>query len=165
MQGVPYSFVPLAADADGDALTFAVTNLPSWASFDASTGTISGTPGQGDVGNYTGITITVSDGQQMAGLGPFSINVVATAAGSATLSWNAPTERTDGSPLTDLAGYKFYWGKSAGDYVQSVTVMNPGLTTYVIDGLTPATWYFAATAIDSNGIESQFSNQASKTIN
>jgi hypothetical protein len=36
--------------------------------------------------------------------------------------------------------------------------------TSTISGLTPGTWYFAATAIDTNGLESDFSDEASKTL-
>lgn len=165
MQGSQYSFTPSASDPDGDTLTFSVSNLPSWATFDASTGKISGTPSSGDIGTYQNITITASDGQQTSSLGPFTIDVVATSTGSATLSWTAPSQNTDGSPLTDLAGYKIYWGTTKGNYTHSVTLNNPGLTSYVIDQLTPATWYFVATAFDSQGVESAFSNAASKTVN
>lgn len=165
MQDSEYSFTPTADDADGDTLTFMVTNLPSWATFDGATGQISGTPGPEDLGTYSGITISVTDGQQTARLTSFEIDVVATATGSAQLSWTAPTTRTDGSALTDLAGFKVYWGTEQGNYSHSVTLDNPSVTTYVVEELTPATWHFVATAYDSNGVESAFSNPASKTIN
>ena len=164
MQGTVFEFVPTANDPDGDPLVFSVANLPRWATFDSATGRIRGTPGAGDLGPYAGITISVSDGTLTASLPAFDLNVVATATGSATLSWQAPTQRTDGSSLTDLAGYKIYWGQSQGNYPNSVTIDNPGVSTYVIEQLTPATWYFVATAFDSKGVESQFSNVASKTI-
>ena len=84
--------------------------------------------------------------------------------GSATLSWTAPTQNTDGTPLTDLAAYKFYYGTAPGDYSDMVRVDNPGITTYIIDNLLPATYYFVATAINDAGIESLFSNEAIKTV-
>src|SRR5581483_7186162 len=34
--GVAYSFAPQASDADNDALTFTITGLPSWASFNVA---------------------------------------------------------------------------------------------------------------------------------
>ncbi|XOV78791.1 MAG: tandem-95 repeat protein [Aestuariibacter sp.] len=70
-----YSFIPNASDQDGDALTFSVSNLPSWASFDQATGEISGTPTNDDVGNYTGIVISVSDGTASSSLPSFDITV------------------------------------------------------------------------------------------
>jgi hypothetical protein len=47
-----YEFEPNAADADGDSLSFQVTNKPNWASFDASTGRLSGQPTLENVGTY-----------------------------------------------------------------------------------------------------------------
>ena len=58
-----YSFRPNASDADGDALTFAISGKPSWAAFDASTGSLSGTPIAGQAGTYGNIVIRVSDGR------------------------------------------------------------------------------------------------------
>jgi hypothetical protein len=164
LQGTLYSFQPTAADADGNALTFSITNRPAWATFSATTGHLQGTPGPGDVGTTTGIVIGVSDGTASASLRTFSISVQAVASGSATLSWQPPTTNTDGSSLTNLAGYKVYWGTTAGSYPNSVTVNNPGITTYVVESLTPNTYYFAVKAFNSVGVESTWSNSASKTI-
>ena len=164
MQGTAYSFTPAAADADGNALTFSVANLPGWATFSSSTGRVSGTPSAAQVGTYANITISVSDGSTSASLAAFTIRVVATATGSATLSWTPPTQNSDGSPLNNLAGYKVYWGTSQSNYSSSVTVNNAGLSSYVVDQLTPATWYFAVTALNAAGVESGFSNVASKQV-
>ena len=165
LAGTSYSFQPQATDPDGDPLTFSVTGLPSWASFSSSTGKISGTPGTNDVGTYTGISITASDGSNSATLGPFSITVNAVALGSATLSWTPPALNTDGTPLTDLAGYRIYFGSSSGRYTETVTLNNPGLTTYVVENLLPGNWYFVSTAINAAGIESSYSNEAVKSVN
>ncbi|HEX6999822.1 MAG TPA: putative Ig domain-containing protein [Gammaproteobacteria bacterium] len=162
--GSAYSFEPSASDPNGDSLTFSITNKPAWATFDESTGRLEGTPGAGDVNNYPNIVISVSDGQTTASLPPFSIAVQAVATGSATLSWTAPTQNSDGSPLTNLAGYKVYWGPSEGDYQSSATINNGGVTTYVVENLGPGTWYFVVTAFNDAGVESGFSNVASKTI-
>jgi len=164
LQGTAYSFTPTGADADGNALTFSVANLPGWATFNASTGRVSGTPSAAQVGTYSNITISVSDGSASASLAAFSVQVVATATGSATLSWTPPTQNTDGSPLNNLAGYKVYWGTSQGTYTNSVTVSTAGLSSYVVDQLTPATWYFSVTAVNAVGVESGFSNVASKQV-
>jgi hypothetical protein len=164
LAGNAYSFTPNASDADGNSLTFSVSNLPSWANFNASTGRVSGTPSAAQVGTYSNIGVAVSDGIASANLATFSIQVVATATGSAMLTWNPPTQNTDGSALTNLAGYKVYWGTSQSNYTNSVTISNPGLSSYVVDQLTPATWYFALTAVNSSGAESSFSNIASKQV-
>lgn len=164
LQGTVFSFVPVASDPDGDTLTFSVENSPPWAVFDATTGRLEGTPGPEDLGVYEGIVISVFDGEITARVGPFSVTVVATASGTAVLTWIPPVQRTDGTPLDDLAGYKIYWGTAPGDYPNSVTIDNPAVTTYVVEQLAPARWYFVATAFDSRGVESQFSNVASKTV-
>jgi hypothetical protein len=57
-----------------------------------------------------------------------------------------------------------YWSTTPGSYANSTTVNNPGLSSYVVDQLTPATWYFVVTAVNSQGVESAFSNAASKTL-
>jgi hypothetical protein len=163
MESTAYSFEPNAQDADGDALTFSIQNLPSWASFDEATGAMTGTPGPGDVGLYANIRISVSDGEASTNLAAFSVQVVSTAAGSAMLSWTAPTENTDGSALTDLSGFKIYWGTAPGNYPNSVE-LDIGTMSYVVEQLTPDTYYFVATALDSEGHESAFSNMASKTV-
>jgi hypothetical protein len=163
-QDTAYTFTPTANDADGDTLTFSIQAKPSWASFSASTGQLSGTPGAGDVGTSGNIVISVTDGAATSSLAAFSITVEAVSMGSATLSWTAPTQRTDGSALTNLAGFKVYWGKQQGSYTNQVTLDNPGITTYVVDNLASGTWYFVTTAFDTGGVESGFSNAASKTI-
>ncbi|NOY46225.1 MAG: tandem-95 repeat protein, partial [Deltaproteobacteria bacterium] len=70
-----YRFTPTASDADGDALTFTVTGLPPWASFDEATGTLWGTPALADVGDHGPVTIEVTDGTATATLEPFTIQV------------------------------------------------------------------------------------------
>ncbi len=74
-EGVAYSFTPSASDPDGDALTFSVSNLPSWASFNSSTGALTGTPDSNSAGTYSNILISVSDGSAQASLSPFAITV------------------------------------------------------------------------------------------
>jgi hypothetical protein len=75
-QGSGYQFSPVATDADGDTLSFQVVNLPAWANFDSTRGKISGTPTSGDVGIYSNIVISVSDGTTTSALAPFSISVL-----------------------------------------------------------------------------------------
>ncbi len=162
--GTAYSFTPSASDPDGDNLSFTVNNLPSWATFNSATGRISGTPGTNDVGSYGGIVITVTDSEDSASLPAFSIQVVGTATASLTASWQAPTNNADGSTLTDLAGYKLYYGTESGVYPNVVDINNPGISTYVVDGLSPGTYYFTITAVDNVGNESAFAIEASRSI-
>jgi Fibronectin type III domain len=83
---------------------------------------------------------------------------------SATLSWEAPTTNTNGSPLTNLAGYRIYYGTSATDLSQNVQLNGVGVQTYVFDNLQAGTWYFAVMAVTSAGVESALSNRVSATI-
>jgi hypothetical protein len=90
--------------------------------------------------------------------------VNASTSGTATLSWNAPTTNTDGTPVTTLTGYHVYYGTAQGAMTQSVAVTGAGTTSYEITGLTSGTWYFAVAADSSDGTESAQSNIGSKTI-
>jgi hypothetical protein len=162
--GQPYLFVPKASDADGDALTFSIANKPAWAAFSVATGALTGTPGPESAGVYSNIRIGVSDGSVSTSLPLFAVTVDQASMGSATLSWQPPTQRTDGTPLTDLAGYRILYGNSSGNYPNRVTVDNPGLTSYVIENLAQGTWYFVMTAFDASGAESDYSSVGSKTI-
>lgn len=162
--GSTYSFRPGASDANGDALTFSITNKPSWATFSASTGRLSGTPSAAHVGAYSNIVIKVSDGKASAALAPFSITVTQVANGTATLTFIAPTANTDGSPLTNLAGFRILYGPSVSTLTQSIQIANPGVTTYVIDNLPPGTYYFAVKAYTSSGAESESSNVGFKVV-
>jgi len=87
-----------------------------------------------------------------------------TGTGTATLSWAAPTTNTDGEPLTDLAGYRIYYGTDASELTATVQLSGTGLQTYVIDDLGSGTWFFAVRAITSAGAESALSEVVSKTI-
>lgn len=84
--------------------------------------------------------------------------------GSATLSCNPPTTNTDGSPLTNLESYRWWWGTSLGVYTASKTTASSAGCGTIIDGLTPATWFFAVTAISAASVESPLSNPVSKVI-
>ena len=160
-----YDFTPNAFDPDGDSLTFTITNKPNWASFDASTGRLSGQPTLGNVGTIGNIVISVSDGMASNSLRAFSVTVSQAALGNVTLNWVAPTQNSDGSPLMDLAGYKIYYGTSSRTYDHEISIDNPGTTTYVVDNLVPNTYYFAATSLNSSGIESDYSGEAVRTVN
>lgn len=164
LAGQSYSFQPSASDADGNSLSFTATNVPSWASFNSSNGRLSGTPDAGDVGTYSGITITASDGTAATSIGPFTITVAAVGTGSATLSWTPPTQNSDGTALTNLAGYKILYGSGADALDYSVDVENSSVNTYVVENLTSGTWYFAVVAVNSAGLVSSPSNVASKNI-
>jgi hypothetical protein len=115
--GASYSFTPTASDPEGDVLTFSISNPPAWASFDTSTGQLSGMPLSDDVGSHTNIVISVSDGEFTSTLTAFSITV--------TASNSAP--QISGTPSISV---------NAGDsYSFTPTASDPdGETTNVDDG-------------------------------
>ena len=164
--GTAYSFQPSASGPAGAALTFSVQGLPGWATFDAANGKLQGTPAPADVGAYSGIIISVSDGAGSAALPAFAIQVTQMATGSATVSWQVPLGNTDGSALanTDISGFRVYYGTNAANLSQSVTVNGTGVLTKVIDSLSPATWYFAVSVLNSGGVESSRSNVVNTTV-
>jgi hypothetical protein len=164
LQGEFYEFLPQAEDADGDELQFSIARKPEWAKFDPASGRLWGTPAEKDVGNFTNIRISVSDGTDSSALGAFDLSVDPIALGSATLSWNPPTDNIDGSALTDLTGYRIYYGRNKQQLNRSVVIDNPGLTRYVVENLPPARWHFRMTSVNSTGLESPRSQLVSKTI-
>jgi hypothetical protein len=165
--GTAYSFQPTASGPSGTTLSFSVANKPSWATFSIATGQLSGTPAATDVGTYSGIVVSVSDGFTSAALPPFSITVAAAQPppGNVTLNWTTPTLNTNGTPLTDLSGYTISYGTSSTKLTQSITITSPTATAYTIAGLAAGTWYFEIAANASNGTQSAPSNIASKMIN
>ena len=140
--------------------------MPAWATFSIATGQLSGIPAATDVGTYSGIVISVSDGSSSAALPAFSIAVTAAQPppGNANLSWTVPTLNTNGTALTDLSGYTISYGTSPTALTQSVTITDPTVTSHTITGLAAGTWYFAIVATASNGTQSALSNVGSKTI-
>ena len=163
--GQPYSFRATATDSDGDPLTFSIQNKPVWATFDTSTGTLYGTPADANVGRYTNILISVSDGTATSSLPAFTITVALPVTRTATLNWTPPTQNMDGSPITNLAGYKVLYGSSSGQYSQALSVPAATMTSVAIEALEAGrTWYFTVKAVNSSGVESDFSNEVSKPL-
>jgi hypothetical protein len=127
-------------------------------------GSLVGTPTDAQAGTYSNIVIRVSDGHVTTSLPAFSIVVTRTTLGTATLTWSAPVENTDGSAITDLSGYRIYYGTNASSLGSMIQVSNPGVTTYVVNNLTSGTWYFAVSAYNASGAESEPSTIGSKAI-
>ena len=109
-----YSFIPTVTDVDsGDTQRFSITNKPSWATFNTSTGELSGIPTDSDVGTSSGIIIEVTDvGNASASLPAFSITV--------TNVNNAPV--ISGTPSTSVAENANY------SFIPTVTDVDSGDT-------------------------------------
>ena len=166
--GQAYRFQPKAVNiSKGHRLNFTIANKPSWASFNNSTGELSGTASQ--VGVFPAIQIGMVAGPARASLPAFSITVVpplkVNAANSVTVSWQAPTENNNGSVLSNLSGFKIYYGGASGDYSSKVDVSNSGLTSYVVQNLPAGEYFFAVSAYNSAGEESGLSPEVSAMLN
>jgi hypothetical protein len=162
--GTNYVFQPSYSDPDGDRLTFSASNLPPWASIDAANGRITGTPDDADLGAYEEITITAADASHRAVTQPFTITVLAPTRGVATLRWQQPYTKFDGSPLDDLAGYRIVYGRKAEDLDHSVFVTDPAQTEFEFTWLDTGIWYFAVIAVNANGLEGPPTTPAMKSI-
>ena len=154
-----FGFTPTASDNDGDALTFSISGRPAWASFNPSTGALTGTPGVEHIDSSSQIRITVSDGTASAALPEFTLTVIDGGSYGGMLSWLPPTTNTDGSSLSDLDGYRIYYGAQAGNYSETVDIDNAGQTNHVFGGLSAGTYYFSVSALDDDGNESPLSEE------
>ncbi len=80
-----------------------------------------------------------------------------------SLTWQAPATNDDGTPLTDLAGYRIHCGPNPGAYDRLNDVGNQtwGTVTIPDSEAWGRTYYFAVVAYDTSGNESSFSNEVS----
>jgi tetrahydromethanopterin S-methyltransferase subunit B len=151
-----YTFTPVASGPTGQTLRFTILDMPSWGTFNSSTGQLSGTPKV--AGTYSNIVIGVTNGTSRVTLPAFTIAVASSGAplptGGVTVSWIPPTENTNGTTLTNLAGYHIYYGTSQTNLSHVINITNPGLASYVVSNLSAATWYFSLTSVNSSGVES-----------
>lgn len=134
--------------------------------FTADSGTLAAAAdlnGSGFVGAQDELRLRLMMGTA-PGPSAFTSGEVPDGSGSALVSWLPPTERTDGSVLTNLAGYEIRFGNTLGSLNRTIRLSNPGLSSYLIDGLAPGSWYFAIVALDSNGLASPMSAIRTKTI-
>jgi hypothetical protein len=80
------------------------------------------------------------------------------------LSWAAPTDNTNGSALTNLAGYNIYYGTSASSMATKISITTVGILDYTVSDLAHGTWYFAITAVNTSGQESQLSGTVTVSL-
>ncbi len=157
--------VSLAGTASSDMGVFKV----SWANDRGGEGVANGTDSwqTASIALELGenrITVTAEDTAGATTSRSIVVNRESGQTGSAALSWVAPTARTDGSPLTNLAGYTVFYGRMSGIYDYQIDISNPGILTYVVENLVSGDWYFALAAYDSQGLESDRSNEVLREV-
>jgi hypothetical protein len=165
--GSAYSFQPTAKDPDGKTLSFSVQNKPTWATFSIASGLLDGTPTTAQTGAYDDIVISASNGTSTSALPAFNVSVTkapTSTTGSATIDWVAPTKNTNGSALTDLAGFRIYYGTSPSSLTKVVQVASSTQTSFTIGGLAAGTWYFGGVAYTTTGTQSGMSSVVSTSI-
>ena len=123
------------------------------------TATVTPTPPPAQSPPTAGGTSSASAGGQSTGS-----SLPTPSIGSITLHWLPPTENIDGTPLTDLAGYAIHYGTAPSQYTHTISVANPGIATYVVDNLTPGTYYFSVAAVNAKGTESPLSSEVSMRV-
>jgi hypothetical protein len=85
---------------------------------------------------------------------------------TASLSWVAPEQREDGSVmvLSDIAGYRIYYGVEPGNYQSQIDVSDGSAVQAQISGISRGTYYIVLTTIDVDGRESAYSPEVIVTI-
>jgi hypothetical protein len=99
-----------------------------------------------------------SDGTSTPGSAP------AGGTGSIRVAWDPPQTRADGSPLTNLAGFRIYYGTSSQNYSQVVSVNGATTTSYTIENLPAGSYYLVLKSVDASSNESAATAEFSKTI-
>jgi hypothetical protein len=136
--GAYYSFRPTVTAPSGAKLTYSIVNKPAWTVFSSSSGTLTGTPATS--GTHYGISIKVTDGKTSATLPTFNIAVAKPGSGTALLSWEKPARNTDGTALSNLAGFRVHYGTSLSALTKTITVGGANSTSASIEGLARGTW-------------------------
>ncbi len=112
----------------------------------------------GPIGGSTTFTMTCT------GVGGTAVQMVSVSAiGQVTISWVAPTENVDGSPLTDLDSFRIYYGPDTRSYTNSIDVLSPSATSYSFDA-TSGDYYVTMTALDGQGNESAYANEIVRSV-
>jgi hypothetical protein len=120
--------------------------------------------GAGNVASWSG-SVPTSGTRNLSGIAvDMTLTLACTGPGKATLQWTPPTTNTDGSGLTNLAGYTALYGVSPTALVSTVQINSPSANTYTIENLAAGNWSFSVRARSSGGTESANSNVVSKAV-
>jgi hypothetical protein len=86
--------------------------------------------------------------------------------GSITLAWTAPVARANGAPisLAEIGGFRIYYGKSVASYPKTVDITDGTATTATMNDVPAGKYFIVMTTYDTEGRESRFSLEVSKTV-
>lgn len=170
--GGDYYFNANYTGGTGTSRAFSITNKPSWATFNTATGELKGTPTA--AGTFASVKVTVSDGSTSSSTAAFTITVgnggttsgsTTDTSGKVTLSWTAPSRNTDGTSLSDLAGYVIHYGASSTTLDKQVTIGSAAIASYTVTSLTKGkTYYFTVTAVNTGNAQGKSSSMVSVAI-
>jgi len=111
----------------------------------------------GPISSGTGFSLTCTgDG------GSVLATVQVDAVSLVNITWQAPSQNVDGTPLTDLAGFRIYYGEESRAYTRSLSVDDAAAVSHALT-LSTGSYFVAMTAVDDGGNESAFSNEVLKT--
>ena len=107
-----------------------------------------------------------NDAERISGTSSGAVTEKSRGTGEIALSWIAPAEREDGTPISmaEIAEYRVYFGRSPGDYTDRVSINNASIMNAKLSGLAPGTYYIVVTAVDSDGRESAFLGEITRKI-
>ncbi len=156
-EGTTFTGTLSAVDPDNDSLTYSIVSNPAHGTVNL-TGTAGGAYTYTPAPAFSGpdsFTFRANDGALDSNIATVSVTVNAPGTGTAqaTFSWTANTE-------TNLAGYKIHYGTASRTYTQTDVIADKTATTHTVTNLTEGTtYYFAATAYDTDNFESDFSDE------
>lgn len=148
-------------NSSGTQLVWSAENVDSCTASGAWTGNLAAS-GEMDLqhsepGDHT--YMIMCDGPSGTAMAMVTIEVEST-----ELAWEPPVQNTNGTQLTDLAGYNLYYGTESGRYTQVRPVRDASQTDLVLP-VEPGTYYLAMTAYDLSGNESDLSNEIVRIVN
>jgi YVTN family beta-propeller protein len=150
--GWTYRFTPTANDADGDSLSFSITNKPDWAEFDPNTGILSGTP---DAEGTTNIEISVSDEMAATTVLTFDLTVI-----NVSYPHILDTIPINGNSIAvNYLTNQIYMAYEKGNIVTVIDGYNPNLKTTIVVGNNPT-----AMAINQNTNKIYVVNSSSDNV-
>ena len=95
------------------------------------------------------------------GAGGSAVAMVSVAViGSLQISWQAPSENVDGTPIDGLSAFRIHYGTSSGTYDKAVEVSGSA-SSHTLE-LVMGQYFIAMTAVDLDGDESALSNEVIK---